>query len=396
MYILILNTLKCFTTEDVYTDECRLEVYLDGELSSPPLKCDMQEGQTWELNRQFHFNNTAEVKLWDEDSPDPDDFLGSTTIQTVARTNGSALFTHDEARYKLSYDVTFIPQVQVNSWEEALDNFIRSNKRGVWTYINRTDLIAGIKARVENLPASAYKVHQRGAPLCGPAAIVFELISRDPARYISICQELYESGVFHTRTKRVAPRDGLLKSKPRSDMHVADWMVLGALRDTENDIHPYPGEGYENSEKIAGITYPWEMEGWTKDLLCFDRVKYESFVFYGELDAMRRARRIRNSGGVAFMMIHSAMVGKPEPLVSTPNHWVSFVGGLLIAEGSDTYRDTGHIEFNVYTWGESYPVDLDEGKFEDHFWGLVTGEEPSLSGVGSGRQGSDDNPIVIK
>ena len=49
--------------------------------------------------------------------------------------------------------------------------------------------------------------------------------------------------------------------------------------------------------------------------------------FWGEYDAIRKAERVRNAGGVAFLLIDSAMVGNPKPSVAMPNHWISFLGG---------------------------------------------------------------------
>jgi hypothetical protein len=91
--------------------------------------------------------------------------------------------------------------------------------------------------------------------------------------------------------------------------------------------------------------------------------------------------KVREQGGVAFLMIHAAMLGKPDPFLSHPNHWVSFLGNLVIDDGIWYQYESGNIKFNCYSWGltkneqvGAFAVDVGEGAFEDYFWGVVTGK----------------------
>ena len=68
------------------------------------------------------------------------------------------------------------------------------------------------------------------------------------------------------------------------------------------------------------------------------------------------------------------MLGKPEPFVGYPNHWVSFLGNLHIDEGVWYRWDDGHIRFDCYSWGRTLHVNIGEGKFEDYMFGVVTGK----------------------
>lgn len=105
---LTINSLKCNETEDFRQDECRLEVNGD-RTRRATLRTNMKEGNTWRLNRSYTFENTATVKLWDEDSPDADDFLGSIALDTRLRPQATARFTRDGANYTLSYSVSDVP-----------------------------------------------------------------------------------------------------------------------------------------------------------------------------------------------------------------------------------------------------------------------------------------------
>ena len=95
-----------------------------------------------------------------------------------------------------------------------------------------------------------------------------------------------------------------------------------------------------------GLTTPGEMKGWASELLCFDTINYDSTYFTGEFDAMEKAAQVRSAGGVAFLLVDAALVDEKEPVVATPNHWVSFLGDLDI-----TGDDERHIRFKCYSWG---------------------------------------------
>jgi hypothetical protein len=251
--------------------------------------------------------------------------------------------------------------------EEAIARFAESARPGVWPHIPKAGLIRDIR----NVVADPFVIKQEGMPLCGPAAILFELAARHPERYVAICQELYETGKFQARTKEIRPSTTLRNSAVAAGLTSADWMLMATLRDVENALFPVEaGSG----EFVMGFHTPWEMKGWTSELLGFDDVEYTSTYFYGEFDAMREAERARNAGGVAFLMINGAMCGNDAPLVGYPDHWVSFLGGLKIDEGVWYKHDSGHIWFDCYSWGDTKHIDLGEGPFEDYMWGVVTGK----------------------
>ncbi|MUT68751.1 hypothetical protein [Paenibacillus sp. NEAU-GSW1] len=359
-----IHTLRCRETEDWGADECRLEIFVDGALQ-PYLRKSLDNGQSWSLNRSFKFNNKVEVKLWDEDSPDPNDHLGSVQIGTNLVNNAIGTYKNYGSSYELNFSVINIPDT-VNPVDEQLQSFEKSTATGVWPNIVKSELIADIKLKIAN----PFKIDQASTPLCGPASILFELVSRHPAKYVAICRELFETGKFTARTKIVKPSSTLLNSRVRSGVSVADWMLMATLRDTENALFPVEAN---SNDAVTGLTTPWEMKGWTFEILGFSNVAYESTYVYGEFEAMRKAKQIRDQGGVAFLMIHAAMLGNPDPAVGYPNHWVSYLSNLKIDEGVWYSWDSGHINFDCYSWGSKKSVNLGEGPFEDYMFGLVTG-----------------------
>ena len=363
---LMLKQLKCYETEDWGADECRLEVYIDGALQ-PYLKTSLNNKQVWTLNRTYTFQTSVDIKLWDEDSPDADDFLGAARIGTGVTDNATASFTQDGANYQLWYQVIEAPDV--NPVKAAIDAFERSTQPGVWPYIQKAALLADLRATVLN----PFEVNQNYTPFCGPTAIVFELVAKQPARYIALCQSLYETGQFQSRTKVVRASDQLRQSKVRAGISVADWMLIATLRDSENLIFPIDANSSGLVNNIAGITTPWEMKGWLYEILGYDQVSFESTFVYGEFDAMRKAHAARQKGGVGFLLIDASMLQGSAPAIAYPNHWVSYLGNLQIDDGVWYQHDSGHIRFDCYSWGRKHSVDLGEGPFEDYMWGVVTG-----------------------
>lgn len=102
---LILGALRCDRTEDWWGgDECRLEILSD-TAPQVTLKRSMRRGQTWPLDQNFNFEKSITVRLWDEDSPDPDDLLGAVVLGSPTA-SATATFTLDGADYTLSYRTT--------------------------------------------------------------------------------------------------------------------------------------------------------------------------------------------------------------------------------------------------------------------------------------------------
>jgi hypothetical protein len=248
-----------------------------------------------------------------------------------------------------------------------LEAFEASPAPGIWPYIKKQDIIQDLRDTIAN----PLQVNQGYSPLCGPAAIVYELVQRDPAYFVQICQNLYETGQFTARSGQVIqPSPNLVQSRVRTSISIADWMLLASLRDSENLIFRVDATA---SDFVTGISTPWEVKGWTIDLLGFSNVDFRPVLFYGEFEAMQQAQQIHDQGGVAFLLINATMLGLPKPPIPYPDHWIGFLGNLEIDDQVWDRRKYGHIHFDCYTWGERKRVDIDEKTFETYFFGMVTG-----------------------
>jgi len=375
---LVVEDLFCNETEDWWgADEARLEIFGDGSLLTPTLKRDMDDGDLWNINKSFVFYDQVEVKLWDADvsvteeiltgyQPDADDLLGKITLGKGTLGHGEASFTLDGADYRLRYRVTKASAPKIQTAQDALQAFERSKGSGVWAAVDKDQLVREIADIIEN----PIRIYQAQTPLCGPASIAYELASREPRRYVEVVQQLYETGKFDMRTKEVEASESLTNGPIPSGMRAADWMLLSTMRDAENWLFPMdPADPWE----VEGMTFPGEMQGWSYELLGYDNVEYESTYVFGEFDALRKAQEVRNAGGVAFLMIHSALLKETEEPEPWPTHWVSFLGNLTIDEGN--WLDSGRVTFDVFSWGNTKSVDKTADFFEECMWGVVTGRD---------------------
>lgn len=370
MQQLTLRELACTETADWGADECLLEVEVDGRRTY--LRRTMDDGDVWRLNRRFVFEEAVTVRLFDEDPLHTDDHLGSVTVDATSSGDRTAAFAGDGADYTLSYGVVDRPDVA--PVEEALDAFRDSSEPGVWRHLPKDTLLADVQQTVHN----PFEVRQVKTPLCGPAAVTFELVRRDPTKYVDLCRSLFETGRYDTRETEIRTSKTLRNSRPNATTSAADWLVLASLRDAENGLFAVDGEAGELAMSVMGVTMPWEMGGWARELLGFETVDYEGTAFYGELDALRAAKRAVDRGGVAFLLVDADVVRSRPPSIGIPNHWVVFLGDLYVDEGTDPFwfdSANGRVRFDCFSWGGApWTVDLDEDAFEDGMWGVVTAD----------------------
>jgi hypothetical protein len=267
--------------------------------------------------------------------------------------------------------------------DERLAQFARSSQTGVWNHLDKRQIIADIRDRLIN----PFQIKQGEQPFCGPAAVVFELIRKQPDRYIDICQSLYEHGSFDGYTKKITVAGRLCRSYGNLRMAQADWMLLATLRDCANTIVPVHPKAPRLIREFGGITKPWEINGWVKELLGYAQTRSHPTILSGEFRALQVADETIKSGGVAFGLINSeGLLGNHSFLMSRfhrifPNHWVTILGNISIEPSTKiTKNKHSRIQFDMYSWGRKIHVNTDTATIKDFFWGVAVGK---LNGAAS-------------
>ncbi|MEM6591862.1 MAG: hypothetical protein AAF651_08395, partial [Cyanobacteria bacterium P01_C01_bin.73] len=232
-----------------------------------------------------------------------------------------------------------------------LNAFARSPFAGVWPHLDKQTIVSEMRSRLHN----PFKVDQGQQPFCGPASVLFELIRKQPLRYVQICRKLFEMGGFQAKNQWIQTSEALRQaSKGNLRMGQADWMVLSALRESENRIFRVEPDAPEIMRNLAGMTKSWEMKGWVKEILGYESVTYRHTYLLGDLSAMRQAQAAIDTGGVAFALItaEGMLNDSPKTGLAVPNHWVVLLDNIDITKGTFGRHDSGHISFDIYTWAQ--------------------------------------------
>ncbi|MBF2026638.1 MAG: hypothetical protein IGS48_07715 [Oscillatoriales cyanobacterium C42_A2020_001] len=247
--------------------------------------------------------------------------------------------------------------------EAAITDFETAIAPGVWTLLDKKTLIAEMRDRVRN----PYKINQGGQPFCGPASVLFELVRKNPVRYVEICRNLYQLGGFHGATRFITSSEELRRATYGNlRMGQADWMILATLREMENILFPVEPNAPDVIRNLAGMTKSWEMRGWVQEIMGYKRVDYLYTFLNNDIQAITKASEILRQGGVAFALITAdGMLNDKPPMIPMPTHWISLVGNISVQ------KDT--VNLDIYTWSKKLHLQMDHGSFKKYLWAVVTG-----------------------
>jgi hypothetical protein len=258
---------------------------------------------------------------------------------------------------------SYLPSTeQIRDAEMALDAFATSAKKSVWPSLNKEGVMGEVRARVRN----PFLVNQGGQPFCGPAAVLVELVRRQPRRYVEMCQSLFEQGYVQGTTQRItAP--ARLRQVSRGDLRMpqVDWMILATLRESETTLFPVQPNAPTLIRNLTGMTKSWELIGWVKELLGYQKVKYNHAFLVSDLAAMRETDAVLKAGGAAFALITAeGLLSDKFSAFPVPNHWVTLLGGVE--------NDGSRVKCDLYTWSKAYGLNCGLRTFKRYFWVSVT------------------------
>lgn len=257
----------------------------------------------------------------------------------------------------------------VNEALTAIAAFEQSSAPGLWPALDKKTILAEMRQRIQN----PFLINQGAQPFCGPTAILFELVRKQPVRYVQICRSLYEMGFLKGATKHIeAPAKLRQDSKGNLRTGQADWMVLATLRDAESLIFPVDPDAPKQIRGLSGMSFSWEMKGWIEEILGYNQIIYNKAFRKGDLLALKDAANSVKIGGVAFPLINARTLYSIQSTTETsllsldlPNHWIALLGNLVNANG--------RVAFDTYTWGKQIRIDVSESTFKEGFWGVVIG-----------------------
>jgi hypothetical protein len=245
-------------------------------------------------------------------------------------------------------------------------DFLQRSGRSYFPRLDRDEVGVGMLMRI----ASPGILKQGDASLCGPAALLFNVVSDNPVMYARFAIDLYEKGKAKIGRLLIEPGKDVRSYLPSpAAIHPVDWMTMASVRDSENWLLDY-----DSAEKeFAGITMPGELAHWFR-LAGYSDVREETNVYFtkgtGTLDDASGlfAKGYRVVMFIAMQMLEAKNQTKSSTI---PDHWVVL--------RSQIDRSGGKVKMKVFTWGYGeYQVpqagDLSLDDFSKNFYGYVAGK----------------------
>jgi hypothetical protein len=232
-----------------------------------------------------------------------------------------------------------------------------------------------VRARLAVLAENPSDLRQGGLNLCGPATFFRIWIGLDPIGATRFARDLYETGTATLGEILVQPRGNSLLSKDYAHLiesgkiktPPAEWMMMGALRDSENAVSSFDGDGWDT---LAGITTPAELTRWLAATGLFKEVREEANSLLTQ--PLRHAQSLRPEVDVIAMLTHERLLKSMRGLHKSsvwdflrpefPNHWV-------VLEELSIKKDQTWIQ--VWSWGQSYVGEIATEEFLRDYYGSV-------------------------
>ncbi|MEV5017695.1 hypothetical protein ACIGW1_31880 [Streptomyces sp. NPDC053780] len=228
--------------------------------------------------------------------------------------------------------------------------------------LDRNDVIQRLKALLQN----PNKLDQHGLNACASAAFFRLWLARDPVAAAAFTCQMLRHGSSTIGSLVVAPdadltgqdynilRANTNAQHPNAMPESTDWMLLSALRDSENVFFDYLGQPYTLGDAAAGLTLPGTLASWLSATHVYSSVS-DNTTLVGPADLSPLLNLIPTSDVDILLFVNAnaiydlaATPGPPEipfPGFAVPNHYVLMTRPFIQADG------TNWIDIEVWTWG---------------------------------------------
>ena len=242
--------------------------------------------------------------------------------------------------------------------------------------------------RIRTLVRHPELLNQRSLNACGPAVFFRIWFARDPVAAAVFSCAMLRDGFASIGSKLVQPRPGLLAQNyaalrataDAAQLHsmpdTADWMLLSALRDSENLLIPYLGEPHTLGDRAAGVTLPMTLTGWLTATALYQPVENATTVLPG-VDNNRLVTLIPTSNVDAVLLINSTFNANLFPTLASrpatppvmagihlPDHYV-----LVTAPCQLDMAMWLNVEF--WTWGRTISGWVGTSDFGSRYFGMI-------------------------
>jgi hypothetical protein len=270
-----------------------------------------------------------------------------------------------------------------------VEDFRNRDGAGEWPALDRNTVadrvleLLGPESSDEtgNADAAGRALFQGSMNLCGPAAFLAFVIKRDPLMFATYTTDLFDTGEGALGLMRIVPGDDIRLADyagyiPRMTSGVcpqADWMVMGALRNSTDAFWTGSFHGDPEQELAAG-TRPAELAEWMEQSGLYADVRNEANWMQSAGYPHAAGLPLWEGADVAALInsdLINAARNRPAssawPLTEFPNHWVIVLGETA----KDVTKDA--VFFNIWSWGESHVLDVPIDAFVQNYYGAVKG-----------------------
>lgn len=234
------------------------------------------------------------------------------------------------------------------------------------------------KARLIEIVSNPWSIAQQEQNLCGPAAFFAFWFWHDPVAAAEFAYKMLVTGCSAIGERVVCPGPRSLIAQDYAHLvaqgkvtcPITDWMLLGSLRDSENEILVYEGDGRDT---MAGITTPREMTAWLSATGLYREVHQEAEVLLrpGLDHALQLVPGVEDCAVLIHLRLLDLLRGaSPRPnwfetlLALFPNHWVALHERLSLGE-------FGEVQVALWSFGEVYRGGVSQADFEVCYFGAV-------------------------
>lgn len=246
--------------------------------------------------------------------------------------------------------------------------FKTSSATSVWTNLDRADVADGLLTLVNDPD----KVNQGSIGVCGPAVFFNIWIEADPIAFVDFAISMHHTGEARIGSLEVEAGSDLraqdykvLAGKMNPVVPPADWMVMSALRDSENGFFDFEGTPQED---FSGGTSGSEIASWLRATGLFKRVADDTATVLGE-DFAHAAKLNPTANRKIVMFMDTNMILSARAK-GKGRHFVTLRSKV-------TKLANDHVDFRYWTWGSppaSVAQPLTEDRFDDTYLGAVVAE----------------------
>lgn len=262
-----------------------------------------------------------------------------------------------------------------------VDTFEAQGPSVAWG-LDRFDVLQRLRALLQNPEI----IDQRGLNACAPAVFFRVWFAHDPVAVADFACRLLRDGFASIGALVVAPswkllgqRYGQLRAAtdaahPGVTPESADWMLLCALRDSENFWFDYVGEPYTAGDAVAGLTLPATLAGWLSATGLYSSVENVTNLVLGA-DLNQFLMQNPRPDLDVLLFINTPAIYDLQPAAtgivpggnffSTPNHYVHLQTMPFVND------DQQWVHLDTWSWARTWDGWQGSERFRSNYFGYL-------------------------